>query len=100
MIIMNQKTLFVLVLLSSIFLIHGVANATSYLTFISNKLTSSARGAQVNQTIRFTLNQAVPPSGAVEILFSGGGFLIPSSGFNFGDVFMVYFQPGQTGIED
>ncbi len=63
----------------------GVVNATVYLTRISDLLTKSAPGTTTNQTIIFTLNQAVPANGAIEILFDTGGFSIPSA-LNFSDV--------------
>jgi hypothetical protein len=63
----------------------GVANATVYMSRISDLLTKSAPGTTTNQTITFTLQQAVPANGAIEILFDTGGFSIPSA-LNFTDV--------------
>lgn len=62
------------------------AEATSYMSRVSDTLSTSAPGSPANHTILFTVPQAIPPSGAIEIRFNEGGFSIPSSGFNFGDV--------------
>ncbi len=70
------------VLCAHIYTVH----AASYLTFISDRLSTSTPSEAVNHTIRFTLTQAIPASGAIELYFDEGGFTIPASGFNFGDV--------------
>lgn len=61
------------------------ADATVYMSKISDLLTTSAPNAFTNQTIRFTLNQAIPPGGAIELFFNEGGFSIPST-LNYTDV--------------
>ena len=66
--------------------LHGTAHAVSYLTYISDLISTSVPGQSINQVIRFTVTQAIPASGAIELQFTGGGFTIPSSGFNFGDI--------------
>lgn len=60
--------------------------ATSYMSYVSNLVSTSAPGASANHTIQFTLPQAIPASGAIELYFNEGGFSIPASGFNFGDM--------------
>jgi hypothetical protein len=65
---------------------HGTAYGVSYLSYIYDTLSTSVPNAAVNQVIRFTTTQAIPPSGTIDLQFAGGGFTIPSSGFNFGDI--------------
>lgn len=71
------------------------AYATSYLTRVSDLLSSSVPGSLTNQTITFTLTQAVPANGAIELLFNEGGFTIPV-GMNFVDL-DVSFSANPTG---
>ena len=59
--------------------------ATSYLTLVSDLLSSSAPGQPTDNTIRFTLTQAIPASGGIDISFAGGGFSIPAA-LNYTDV--------------
>jgi hypothetical protein len=59
--------------------------AASYLTRVSDRLSTSAPATSTNQTIQFTLAQAVPANGAIELYFNEGGFTIPA-GMTFGDV--------------
>jgi hypothetical protein len=61
------------------------AEATVYMSNISDLLTTSAPSMPTNQTIRFTLNQAIPANGAIEVSFSEGGFSLPAT-LNFSDV--------------
>ncbi len=61
------------------------ANATVYLTKVSDLLSTSAPGAYTNQTIRFVLDQEIPPNGAIEVYFDEGGFIIPGT-LNYTDV--------------
>lgn len=62
------------------------ADATVYLSQVRNLLSTSAPSIGADQTITFLLAQAVPASGAIEIDFSGGGFVVPASGFDYRDV--------------
>ena len=68
---------------SALFFICGVysvySQSTSYMTQISDLLTHSAPTSTVNHTITFTLTQAVPADGVIEILFDEGGLDIPGS---------------------
>lgn len=61
------------------------AHAASYLTRVSDVLTKSAPGTTTSQTITFTLVQAIPANGAIEIFFNEGGFSIPAA-LNYTDV--------------
>jgi len=63
--------------------------ATSYLTRISDLLSTSAPSAYTDQKITFTLLQAVPANGAIEILFNEGGFILPAT-LNFSDVDVAF----------
>jgi uncharacterized membrane protein YgcG len=74
----------------------GTAQGVSYLSYVTDLISTSAPGSGFNQSIRFTLAQAIPPSGTIEIHFSGGGVVIPPSGFNFADV-DVGFSTTQGG---
>ena len=71
------------------FLYFNFANATSYLSYISDTLSTSAPGASVNQTIRFTLQHAVPANGVIEIYFDEGGFTIPAT-LNYTDIDIAF----------
>jgi hypothetical protein len=83
----HPKTIrFVISALLAVFVLYGTAYAVSYLTYVSDVIATSAPGQSVDQVLRFTLEQSIPPSGAIELQFTGGGFTIPSTGFNFGDV--------------
>ena len=84
-----SHTLFGIALLATIVVCASSATAQSrsYLTFISDLVSTSAPGASANHTIRFTLTQALPASGAFELYFNEGGFTIPTSGFfEVGDI--------------
>jgi hypothetical protein len=61
------------------------ADATVYMSKISDLVATSAPDAYTNQTIRFTINQAIPANGAIELLFNEGGFSIPAT-LNYTDV--------------
>lgn len=61
------------------------AFATSYLTAVRDLLATSAPNALTNQTITFTLTQAIPSNGVIDIDFAGEGFTIPA-GLNYTDV--------------
>ena len=63
--------------------------ATSYLTRISDLLSTSAPSVYTDQKITFTLAQAVPANGAIEILFDEGGFILPVT-LNFSDVDVAF----------
>jgi len=63
--------------------------ATVYLSKISDLLSTSAPSSETNQKIRFTLNQAIPANGAIEIYFDRGGFSIPST-LNYTDVDVAF----------
>lgn len=63
--------------------------ATVYLSRVSDLLTMSAPGATTNHTIRFTLVQAIPANGAIEVSFSEGGSIIPA-GLNYTDVDLAF----------
>lgn len=77
---------FVVVVLVTFCAMYSAVHAASYLSYIQDVLSTSAPATSTNQTIRFTLNQAIPASGAIELFFDEGGFSIPASGFNFGDI--------------
>jgi len=83
---MKVASRFILVLCASLGTLFGVAHGASYLTYVSDLLSTSAPSASADQTILFTLNQAVPASGAIELYFDEGGFIVPATGFNFGDI--------------
>lgn len=76
--------LLLLTIVTGAFFAQGTSAAT-YLTRISDLLSTSAPGTPTNQTITFTLNQAVPANGAIELRFNEGGFTIPAA-LNFTDV--------------
>lgn len=57
----------------------------SYLTYVTDTLSNTHPASTTNHTIRFTLAQAIPPSGSIVVDFSGGGFVIPGA-LNFSDV--------------
>jgi len=61
------------------------ALATSYLTAVRDLLTTSAPNALTSQTIIFTLAQAIPPNGVIDLDLAGGGFTIPAA-LNYTDV--------------
>jgi len=61
------------------------AQTASYLTRVSDRVSTSAPATSTDQTIRFTLEQAIPAGGAIELLFDEGGFTIPAS-FDYTDV--------------
>jgi hypothetical protein len=67
------------------FFLWQVSHAATYLTRVSDLITKSAPGTTTSQTIVFTLNQAIPANGAIEVNFDLGGFTIPSA-LNFSDV--------------
>ncbi len=70
--------------------VHVVSSqSTSYLTYVSDRLTHSAPAASTNHTITFTLTQAVPAGGAVELLFDEGGITIPAA-LDYTDVDMAF----------
>jgi len=71
-------------------LFHAVTTeATSYLTYVSDLLSTSAPEAYTDQTIRFRLARDIPPNGAIEIDFDGGGFTIPAT-LNYTDVDLAF----------
>ncbi len=76
--------LYLVLLFSFLYTSHS-AFATSYLSRISDLISTSAPGAAANHTLRFTIAQAIPPNGAIEVLFNRGGFTIPGA-LNFTDV--------------
>ena len=59
--------------------------AATYLTRVSDLISMSAPATTTNQTITFTLAQAIPANGAIELYFNEGGFTIPSA-LNYTDV--------------
>ncbi len=61
------------------------ASAASYLTRVSDLLSMSAPATTTNQTITFTLAQAIPANGAIDLFFNEGGFSIPAA-LNYTDV--------------
>jgi hypothetical protein len=67
------------------FCVSSFVHAETYLTYISDLLSTSAPSASANHTIRFTLTQAIPANGAIELNFNEGGFTIPAT-VNFTDV--------------
>jgi uncharacterized membrane protein YgcG len=82
---MNKYLTFgLIVVVATIVYVHHV-QAASYVTRISNTISTSAPATSTNQTILFTLAQAIPAGGAIEISFTEGGFTIPGT-FNFTDV--------------
>ncbi len=95
--ILRTLILLLLIITAHVYTIHeGVAQSQGFLSYISNLMTHSAPGASIDQRIRFTLDQAVPPSGMIEISYEGSGIIVPSTGFNFADV-DVGFSPTQGG---
>lgn len=77
------------------FFIGQDTRATSTLTRVRDLLSTSAPSTATNQTITFTLTQAVPANGAIELFFDEGGFTIPAT-MNFGDL-DVSFAPSEAG---
>lgn len=75
--------------LSAVSVLVSEAQTTSYLTRIRDLLSTSAPGAYTNQTITFTLAQAIPANGAIEILFDEGGFILPPT-LNFSDIDVAF----------
>lgn len=86
---MSKPFQYLLLVLTSLCVAGGAlvftADATVYMSKISDLLSTSAPDAYTNQTIRFTLNQAIPPNGAIELFFNQGGFSIPAT-LNYTDV--------------
>lgn len=68
--------------------VHTV-NATSYLSNISDQLSTSAPSADTNHTIRFITNQAIPADGVIEVHFDEGGTVLPAS-LNYTDVDLAF----------
>ncbi len=64
----------------------GSLHATVYLSYVRDLISTSAPGASAEQTITFRTNQAIPAGGRIVIDFAGGGFTVPSSGFNYADI--------------
>ncbi len=64
----------------------GVGHATVYLSHVRDLISTSAPGASIEQTITFRTNQAIPAGGRLLIDFTGGGFTVPASGFNYADI--------------
>jgi hypothetical protein len=69
----------------ALFYVYAQVNAASHLTRVADVLTQSAPSTTTSQTITFTLAQAIPANGAIEILFNEGGFSIPAA-LNYTDV--------------
>ncbi len=61
-------------------------SATVYLSYVRDLLSTSAPSASAAQTITFRTNQAIPAGGRIVLDFTGGGFTVPASGFNYADI--------------
>ena len=55
------------------------------LTLVSDTISTSGLASSADHTIRFTVNNAVPASGQVKVIFESGKFEIPSS-FDYRDL--------------
>lgn len=80
--------LLVLFCISIGFHIHDVY-ARSYLTYVSDLLSTSAPSTYSNHKIKFILTQAIPANGAIEVYFTEGGTTIPAT-LNYTDVDLAF----------
>lgn len=60
-------------------------HARDYMSYVSDLISTSAPSAYANHKIKFTLTNAVPANGVLEVYFNEGGFNIPAT-LNYTDV--------------
>jgi len=80
MIFVKQHSLSIfLIFMGFVYVAHAQYQYTSYMTQVSDTITHSAPATSSSHTILFTIPQAVPANGAIEVYFDEGGLTIPAA---------------------